>query len=84
MNYSYNIANRNNSYSVNVDINGEFRIVDAVEGKYQLIAFQDRNNNQILDTGSFKKDLLSEKFSVYPDTLNLRSNWEIEITDWSL
>jgi hypothetical protein len=79
-----NIANRNNSYSVNVDINGEFRIVDAVEGKYQLIAFQDRNNNQILDTGSFKKDLLSEKFSVYPDTLNLRSNWEIEITDWSL
>ena len=78
------ISNGAHSFSANVGINGEFSIVNAVEGDYQLVAFQDRNNNQILDTGSFIDNVFSEKFSVYPDTLSLRSNWEIEITDWRL
>jgi hypothetical protein len=78
------ISNGAHSFSANVGINGEFSIVNAVEGDYQLVAFQDRNNNQLLDTGSFIDNVFSEKFSVYPDTLSLRSNWEIEIADWRL
>jgi hypothetical protein len=78
------ISNASHSLTASVDINGKFRIVNAAEGNYQLIAFQDRNNNQLLDTGTFSDNLLSEKFSVYPDTLSLRSNWEIEITDWKI
>ena len=78
------ISNGTHSFSANVGINGEFSIVNAVEGDYQLVAFQDRNNNQLLDTGSFIDNVFSEKFSVYPDTLSLRSNWEIEIADWRL
>ena len=78
------IKNSTHSFSANVGIDGKFSIVNAAEGSYQLIAFQDRNNNQLLDTGSFSEDLLSENFSVYPDTLSLRSNWEIEITDWKI
>jgi hypothetical protein len=78
------ISNASHSLTASVDINGKFRIVNAAEGNYQLIAFQDRNNNQLLDTGSFSENLLSEKFSVYPDTLSLRSNWEIEINDWKI
>ena len=76
------ISNKSHSFLANVGIDGKFSIINAVEGSYQLIAFQDRNNNQLLDTGTFSDNLLSEKFSVYPDTLSLRSNWEIEINDW--
>ena len=75
------ISNTSHSFLANVGIDGKFSIINAVEGSYQLIAFQDRNNNQLLDTGSFSENLLSEKFLVYPDTLTLRENWEIEITD---
>ena len=79
-----NISSEIDSYSTHININGEFKIANAVEGKYKLIVFEDRNNNQILDTGSFNSDLLSEEFFVYADSLNLRSNWEIEIADWIL
>lgn len=78
-----NLSNETNSFSTNVGINGDFRI-DATEGKYQLLVFQDRNNNQKLDTGSFDKEILSEKFVVYPDTLSLRTNWEIDVSEWRL
>lgn len=78
------ISNKSHSFLANVGIDGKFSIINAVEGSYQLIAFQDRNNNQLLDTGSFSENLLSEKFLVYPDTLTLRENWEIEITDWKI
>lgn len=78
------ISNASHSFLANVGIDGKFSIINAVEGSYQLIAFQDRNNNQLLDTGSFSENLLSEKFLVYPDTLTLRENWEIEITDWRI
>ena len=44
----------------------------------------DRNNNKMLDTGSFDNENLSEKFFVYPDSLSLRSNWELEIQDWEI
>ena len=78
------ISNASHSFLANVGIDGKFSIINAVEGSYQLIAFQDRNNNQLLDTGSFSDNLLSENFLVYPDTLTLRENWEIEITDWRI
>ena len=78
------ISNTSHSFLANVGIDGKFSIINAVEGSYQLIAFQDRNNNQLLDTGSFSENSLSEKFFVYPDTLTLRENWEIEITDWKV
>lgn len=78
------ISNASHSFSANVGIDGKFSIINVAEGNYQLLAFQDRNNNQLLDTGSFSENLLPEKFSVYPDTLSLRSNWEVEIADWNL
>ena len=78
------ISNASHSFSANVGIDGKFSIINVAEGNYQLLAFQDRNNSQLLDTGSFSENLLSEKFSVYPDTLSLRSNWEVEIADWNL
>ena len=41
-------------------------------------------DSSILDTGSLKNKDNAEKFYVYPDSLTLRSNWELEIQDWNL
>ena len=49
-----------------------------------MLGYFDRNNNKMLDTGSFDNENLSEKFFVYPDSLSLRSNWELEIQDWEI
>ena len=42
------------------------------------------NNNKILNTGNLQDDSNSEKFYVYPDSLKLRANWELEIEDWEI
>ena len=67
-----------------MSIDGTFSIDKIVGGKYQLLAFLDRNNNKNLDTGLLNDDSESEKFYVYSDSLELRKNWELEIEEWNL
>ena len=68
----------------NYFFDGKFKIDNVISGTYQLFAYQDRNNNNILDTGNLQDDSNSEKFYVYPDSLILRTNWELEIEDWEI
>jgi len=77
------LRNKDNSFKTELSFDGKFKIDNVISGKYQLFAYQDRNNNKILDTGNLKDDNNSEKFYVYPDSLILRTNWELEIEDWS-
>ena len=65
-------------------MDGTFSIDSIVGGKYQLLAFLDRNNNKNLDTGLLNDDSESEKFYVYSDSLELRANWEFEIENWEI
>ena len=78
------LKNEINEYKTELSIDGTFSINNISGGKYQLIAFQDRNNNKNLDTGFFNTEFISEKFYVYSDSLSLRENWEIEIEDWKI
>ena len=78
------LRNKNNSFKTELSSEGKFKIDNVTSGKYQLFAYQDRNNNKILDTGNLKDENNSEKFYVYPDSLILRTNWELEIEDWNL
>ena len=78
------LSNKNFNLKTALSPDGTFRIENIVNGKYQLLVFQDRNNNEILDTGSLKEGDKSEKFYVYQDSLSLRSNWELEIENWNL
>ena len=72
----------NNSYFTSVDLEGKFNFQQVNEGEYELIIFEDRNNNKILDSGSFENDVEAENFYVYDNILELRSNWEFEIPEW--
>ena len=78
------LKNEDNSFKTELSLDGTFKINNVINGRYQLFAYQDRNNNSILDTGSLEKNNYAEKFYVYPDSLTLRSNWELEIQDWNL
>ncbi|MBM1104887.1 Ig-like domain-containing protein [Aurantibacter crassamenti] len=48
--------------------------------KYFLRVIFDVNGNKIWDTGSILKSLQPERVSHYPDTLEIRANWEVEET----
>ena len=79
-----NLKNKNYDYQTELSLDGTFRIDNIMSGKYQLLAFQDRNNNKILDTGLLSSKTDSEKFYVYADSLVLRTNWELEIKNWEI
>jgi len=78
------LRNEDNSFKTELSFDGKFKIDNVISGTYQLLAYQDRNNNKILDTGNLQDDTNSEKFYVYPDSLILRTNWELEIEDWKI
>ena len=50
---------------------------------YEALVYEDRNNNSVLDMGSFTTNQFAERFFVYPDSLSLRANWELEIPKWN-
>ena len=78
------LVNKDNTFKTELSFDGKFKIDNVISGTYQLLAYQDRNNNKILDTGNLQDDTNSEKFYVYPDSLILRTNWELEIEDWEI
>ena len=78
------LGNKDNTFKTELSFDGKFKIDNVISGTYQLFAYQDRNNNKILDTGNLQDDSNSEKFYVYPDSLILRTNWELEIEDWEI
>jgi len=48
-------------------------------GDYQIKLIFDENNNGKWDTGNYGKKLQPEKTYVYPEKINLRPNWEVEV-----
>ena len=78
------LGNKDNTFKTELSFDGKFKIDNVNSGTYQLLAYQDRNNNKILDTGNLQDDANSEKFYVYPDSLILRANWELEIENWRI
>ena len=78
------LRNKDNSFKTELSFDGKFKIDNVISGTYQLFAYQDRNNNKILDTGNLQDNSNSEKFYVYPDSLILRTNWALEIEDWEI
>ena len=77
------LKNKKNEYSNTIQIDGSYILDGILEGEYQLLIYEDRNNNSILDMGSFTANEFAERFFVYPDSLSLRANWELEIPKWN-
>lgn len=52
-------------------------------GSYFLRLLEDRNGNRQWDTGDFSKDLQPEQLHYYPDTINVRANWD-QVVPWNV
>ena len=77
------LQNDTHSYVQTVALDGSYAINNIVGGKYQLLVFEDRNNDNKLDTGSFENTIQAEEFSVYSEFLSCRENWELELPIWN-
>ncbi len=77
------LQNDSHTYITPVNLDGSYVINDIIGGKYQLLIYEDRNNDNQLNMGSFIDQTYSEKFYVYPDSLSCRANWELELPSWN-
>ena len=71
---------REDFYTV-VNSDGKFSIDRLNEGKYSLIFFEDRDNDNNYSFGGIDPYIPSEKFFYYQDTLNIRGNWDMELSN---
>ncbi|MBC8399980.1 MAG: Ig-like domain-containing protein [Candidatus Marinimicrobia bacterium] len=70
-------SSRNHLSDVNSD--SSFRFDNIPEGYYHLMVFQDGNQNRRFDFGTAFPFTSSEWFYLYPDTVEVRANWIIEL-----
>ena len=77
------LQNDSHTYITPVNLDGSYVINNIVGGKYQLLIYEDRNNDNQFNTGSFPNKTYSEEFYIYPDSLSCRANWELELAPWS-
>lgn len=50
-------------------------------GNYKIKLIYDENGNGKWDTGDYLKKIQPEKVSFYPGTINIRSNWDLDL-EW--
>ena len=56
-----------------------FEIENILEGKYKILVISDTDSNNNFTGGSFFPLKASEWFYEYPDTFQIRANWEIDV-----
>ena len=73
-------------YSLDVFVNSisSFKINKIPEGIYSLMFYNDRDENDNYSYGSLRPYQSSEWFEIIPDTISIRSNWDMEITNIKL
>ena len=67
-----------------VNSNSSFKINKIPEGIYSLMFYNDRDENEYYSYGSLSPYQSSEWFEIIPDTISIRSNWDMEITNIKL
>jgi uncharacterized protein (DUF2141 family) len=72
---AYQTADTSISYNLTLSEPGEFQFLKILPGLYKLEIFRDRNGNGIYDYGNPIPFIPSERFTVYPDTIKVRSRW---------
>ena len=50
-----------------------------VEGAYSLMIYNDKDENSTYSSGSLNPLISAEWFYTYPDTIQIRSNWELDL-----
>ena len=64
-----------------LNLDSLFKFENILEGQYSLMFFQDKNKDNQISSGVHYPYQPSEWFHYYPDTINIRSNWELELDE---
>ena len=78
-----NKLNINNNPKI-IAVSKTFKINKIPEGIYSLMFYNDRDENDYYSHGSLSPYQSSEWFEIIPDTISIRSNWDMEITNIKL
>ena len=49
-------------------------------GEYQLRLIKDSNRNGVWDSGNLESRIKAEDILFYPQSIRIRSNWDLEIS----
>ncbi len=63
-----------------VNSDGSFEMNRLREGNYSLLFFQDSDGNNSYSYGNLSPYRSAEWFFAYPDTVEIRGNWDMELT----
>ena len=76
--------NKNNIVAMRSVSDGAEIVFDYLyPGNYRLKAIRDSNRNGQWDTGKYLENIQPEKVFFYPEKIELRSNWDIDLT-WEI
>ena len=77
----FSVENENIFHDAIVNSSSFFKISKIPEGKYYLLVFYDKDGNTIYSQGHLNPYSPSEWFEFLSDTISIRSNWDMEVTD---
>ena len=78
------IGKEESSIQSDLNLDNMFRVDNIPEGRYLLMFFNDRNEDNKISSGYVSPYQPSEWFYYYPDTINIRANWDLELNDIKL
>lgn len=71
-------------YNVVINSDTLFKMDKIPEGEYSLMFFRDLDINNKYSYGNIDPFIPAEWFSIYPDTIQIRSNWDLDINGINL
>ena len=73
------IDNISKKFQTNVNLDGSFKMSKVPEGDYSIRVYADVDKNNKFSHGTLNPYKPAEWFETYPDTINIRGNWDLEM-----
>jgi hypothetical protein len=78
------IENPSDRYPTVVNSDSTFELNTLPSGKYTLLFFEDSDNSEDYSYGEISPFKRAEWFYFYPDTIDIRANWDYELKEINL
>ncbi|MFL2998419.1 MAG: Ig-like domain-containing protein [Candidatus Neomarinimicrobiota bacterium] len=73
------LDNISKKFQTNVNLDGSFKMLKVPEGDYSIQVYADIDRNYKFSHGTLNPYKPAEWFETYPDTINIRGNWDLEM-----
>ena len=73
------LDNISKKFQTNVNLDGSFKMLKVPEGDYSFQVYADVDRNYKFSHGTLNPYRPAEWFETYPDTINIRGNWDLEM-----